>query len=129
MKRWVLAALVLSWLVTLVAAFGAGAILGMREEAKAAHTIREMLAGLNSLANYRSYAQLASDLKGGKLGAARCKVEVTGSAFLSRLQECLDDAMCKRMVEDQVKIDAPELLVEPRVLAFRFYQPGEQCTP
>jgi hypothetical protein len=129
MRRRLVVTLVIGWIVSITAAFGIGAVFGIREEAKAAHTIRDMLAGLNALATYRSYADLASDLNAGRISSAQCKVAISGSLFIDRLQECLDDKVCSRLVLDQVQSDAPELLANPKNLSFRLYQSGERCIP
>jgi hypothetical protein len=108
--------------------FVAGRISGSQEAIEIDDLKSKSIAALNAMGAYTVKVEIAGDISAGNSGKALCLVQVSASADIMKVKECLGNLRCKAAIQTEVQRVAPELLGDgvPKIKFFNF---GEKCVP
>lgn len=87
-----------------------------------------LVSSLNAVASYASYSEISEQISKSETGKAKCSANILASANLRLVRACLTDRRCHDTVIDEVRRQAPGLLVEghPRVT---YFENRNSCWP
>lgn len=114
------------WILICFVAYAAGRYTGLNSSVH--HARASYISAQNALAGYLSEASMAEKLENKKYNEALCSVNITASAWVYKVRECLADTVCRSYIEEDVTKMAPELLGKGD-LKMKYYKPGELCKP
>jgi hypothetical protein len=91
-------------------AFLAGAAIGKRTERANSVAAWTQLSKVNAVGAFHTYDSLSRYLAQGRVEFAKCVTEMYGSTHFNEVRQCLDDPICRRQIESDVRKAAPQLL-------------------
>jgi uncharacterized membrane protein len=121
-------ALIVLLAIVLYLTFIGGRMHAFQEEVQLNNAKVESINALNAMGSYVIQADVAKDIAAGNNAKAMCAVQVYASAKITQIRQCLEETICKSLIESEVKKVAPELISnEP--LKIKFFDIAEKCTP
>ena len=120
--------IIISLVIVLWMTFVWGHNSGFQEGTRIGDLKVQSINALNALGSYDGYASTAKDIEAGNVAKALCTVQVSASARVFQIKQCLESSSCKAIVESKVQEIAPELLSggTPKLKIFKI---GEKCVP
>ena len=121
-------AIVIIAVVALWATFVGGRKSGYQESVHINNLRIRSVTALNAMATYDSASEAVKAIADKKESKALCTLQVSASANVSIIKECLNDSQCKSLIESEVQKVAPELLGNG-ALKIKYFAIGEKCVP
>jgi hypothetical protein len=88
--------------------------------------LNENITTLNDVPAYWGYANISNNISEKNYRAAKCTSDLLASAKFGKIQICLQSAKCKEIIIEEVKKNAPELLM-PESNIFAYYKNLKHC--